>query len=301
MKTINARDDALAKNGGMWNTMKQKKRCVVVAQGFYEWLKKNGGKERVPHYVKRKDEQLMCFAGLWDCVQYEGSDEKHYTYTIITTDSNKQLSFLHDRMPVILENGSEQIRTWLDPKRSEWLKELQLLLKPYWGELECYPVDKAVGKVGNNSPTFIIPVASAENKNNIANFFSGAKKSAEGEEVKKVVRQEEVETKEKGTKIEHEEGEHRITKDQSGTEDNAPLPVPSAISSKRNHEEDAADDTEHKPKVVKTAESKPFQPTSMTPEKPTGKQTRSATSNGTKGSPVKAGDGSQRITNFFNK
>lgn len=52
--------------------MKQKKRCIVVAQGFYEWLKKNGGKEKIPHYVKRKDDQLMSFAGLWDCVQYEG-------------------------------------------------------------------------------------------------------------------------------------------------------------------------------------------------------------------------------------
>lgn len=72
MKTINARDDSLAANGGMWNTMKKGKRCVVVAQGFYEWLKKNGGKEKIPHYTKRKDGQLMCFAGLWDCVQYEG-------------------------------------------------------------------------------------------------------------------------------------------------------------------------------------------------------------------------------------
>ena len=75
MKTINARDDSLAINRGMWNTMKQKKRCIVVAQGFYEWLKKNGGKEKIPHYVKRKDEQLMCFAGLWDCVEYEGEPE----------------------------------------------------------------------------------------------------------------------------------------------------------------------------------------------------------------------------------
>jgi putative SOS response-associated peptidase YedK len=52
--------------------MKKSKRCIVVAQGFYEWLKKNGGKEKIPHYTKRKDGQLMCFAGLWDCVQYEG-------------------------------------------------------------------------------------------------------------------------------------------------------------------------------------------------------------------------------------
>ena len=72
MKTINARDDSLAADGGMWTTMKRGKRCIVIAQGFYEWLKKNGSKEKIPHYTKRKDGQLMCLAGLWDCVQYEG-------------------------------------------------------------------------------------------------------------------------------------------------------------------------------------------------------------------------------------
>ena len=71
MKTINCRDDSLIENRGMWTSMKNKKRCIVVCQGFYEWLKK-GPKEKVPHYTKRKDGKLMCFAGLWDCVQYEG-------------------------------------------------------------------------------------------------------------------------------------------------------------------------------------------------------------------------------------
>ena len=52
--------------------MKKTKRCVVVAQGFYEWLKKNDGKEKIPHFVQRKDGKLMCFAGLWDSVKYEG-------------------------------------------------------------------------------------------------------------------------------------------------------------------------------------------------------------------------------------
>jgi putative SOS response-associated peptidase YedK len=71
LKTINCRDDSLSTSGGMWSTMKARKRCIVIAQGFYEWLKV-GPKEKVPHYIKRKDGQLMCFAGLWDCVQYEG-------------------------------------------------------------------------------------------------------------------------------------------------------------------------------------------------------------------------------------
>lgn len=89
-------------------------------------------------------------------------------------------------MPVILENGSEKLRTWLDPERYEWSKELQSLLTPYDGELEVYPVSKDVGKVGNDSPSFIIPVDSRENKSNIANFFakSTAKKGAGKEVIK---------------------------------------------------------------------------------------------------------------------
>ncbi|KAL8896297.1 MAG: hypothetical protein Q9207_007773 [Kuettlingeria erythrocarpa] len=303
MRTINARDDSLAQSGGMWNTMKQKKRCIVVAQGFYEWLKKNGGKEKIPHFTKRKDGQLMCFAGLWDCVQYEGSEEKHYTYTIITTDSNKQLSFLHDRMPVILENGSDAIRTWLDPKRSAWSKELQSLLKPYDGELECYPVSKEVGKVGNNSPAFIVPVASTENKNNIANFFSHAKKEAAGKEEKREMKAEEAEISQKGVKVNHDQQEHRRTVEQNRTEDNAPMPSPlsSKAGAKRAHETDAGTDEVRSAKAVKIEGAEAPPASTPSPEKKTGRKTRSATSNGTKGSPAKPGDGSQRITNFFNK
>ncbi len=51
--------------------MKARKRCIVTVQGFYEWLKKDGGREKIPHYVRRKDGKLMCLAGLWDVVQYE--------------------------------------------------------------------------------------------------------------------------------------------------------------------------------------------------------------------------------------
>ena len=75
MRTINCRDDSLIEDRGMWTTMKRRKRCIVVCQGFYEWLKKGpGGKERIPHFVRRKDGDLMCFAGLWDCVSYEGGE-----------------------------------------------------------------------------------------------------------------------------------------------------------------------------------------------------------------------------------
>ncbi len=319
MKTINARDDSLASKGGMWNTMKQRKRCIVVAQGFYEWLKKNGGKEKIPHFVKRKDEQLMCFAGLWDCVQYEGSDEETYTYTIITTDSNKQLSFLHDRMPVILENGSDQIRTWLDPGRSEWSKDLQSLLKPFEGELDCYAVSKDVGKVGNNSPTFIVPVASTENKNNIANFFSNAKKSTKGDEEKAAVKAVQDEVTDKGFAVKHAKGEARTTVDHTSTEDNAPLPAPVAEPSKPDlkrkrgsyegkdptaeskrvglKEENMSDD--HEEPTRESLQTELHGRSAKSAETSPKKKRRSATNNGTvKDSPAKS-KGSQKITNFY--
>ncbi|KAI1133352.1 hypothetical protein F5Y10DRAFT_86450 [Nemania abortiva] len=306
MKTINCRDDSLAQSGGMWGSMKARKRCIVVAQGFYEWLKKDGGREKLPHYVKRKDGKLMCFAGLWDVVQYENDEEKQYTYTIITTDSNKQLNFLHDRMPVILDNGSEKMRKWLDPKRYEWSKELQSLLVPYDGELEVYPVSKDVGKVGNNSPTFIIPIDSKQNKSNIANFFakSPAKKTAKMEEddtKDKIVKTERPEikvteigefvaedTKEKEPKVKFEdieEGEKETTS--SGI--------------KRAAEAELTD--QEPPKKLSTTSFNRDQDTKRkepSPRKASGRQKISATSNNSK-SPAKSSKsaGTQKITKFF--
>lgn len=72
LKTINCRDDSLREDRGMWNSVKRRKRCVVVAQGFYEWRKAPGSKVKVPFYTKRKDGKMFCFAGLWDCVKYKG-------------------------------------------------------------------------------------------------------------------------------------------------------------------------------------------------------------------------------------
>jgi putative SOS response-associated peptidase YedK len=292
LKTINCRDDSLAQAGGMWATMKARKRCIVVAQGFYEWLKPKAGGDKVPHFVKRADGKLMCFAGLWDCVRYDddaGEGEENrglYTYTVITTDSNEQLRFLHDRMPVIMDQGSDALRTWLDPGRYEWSKELQSLLKPYTGKLEVYPVTREVGKVGNNSPNFIIPVASKENKRNIANFFANAgsspkKKVKDEDDVKK-----EEETEEPRTGF-AEEGTARTTVDEpTGLKREASSPPPKG----------------ELPPVKKG----PAAPTSATASKSasTNRPKFSATRNVGQ-SPRKAknkgnkAEGSQKITKFF--
>jgi putative SOS response-associated peptidase YedK len=316
MKTINCRDDSLFEDRGMWTTMKKKKRCIIVAQGFYEWLKKNGGKEKLPHFTKRKDGQLMCFAGLWDCVQFEDSNEKLFTYTIITTDSNKQLKFLHDRMPVVFDNGSDAIRTWLDPTRTEWNTELQSLLKPYEGELECYPVSKDVGKVGNNSPSFLVPINSAANKNNIANFFGNQRKAAETKAEKQSLSKaqhdlEKLTDEESQIEVEHDADETRATTDPvEGTEDNAPLPIPATSASqddepkgiKREHDGDAIDDTADEPQHKRSkplASASPIKSPAKQTSTPAKKQgTRSATSNGSAAKASKA-DGSRKITSFF--
>ncbi|KAI9786365.1 MAG: hypothetical protein M1816_008026 [Peltula sp. TS41687] len=312
LKTINCRDDSLIENRGLWNSMKQKKRCVVICQGFYEWLKKNGAKEKIPHFVRRKD----------------GSDEKLYTYTIITTDSNDQLKFLHDRMPVILDQGDEAMRVWLDPKRSTWSKELQSLLKPYKGELEVYPVSKEVGKVGNNSPSFIVPISSSDNKQNIANFFSnkkGATKEKEKEvkkestEEAKIVKKDSVNEEEEKVAstlkdeplTRHDPEEDRKTiKDEEGTEDNAPLPVPPETKEseeagmKRKHE-DSDEERARQIKTRRTASPEESSPKKSTTTPSSGRKTRSATSNGTtardaaKKTRNSTAGGSKKITNFF--
>jgi hypothetical protein len=171
-------------------------------------------------------------------------------------------------MPVILDPGTEAMRKWLDPTRTTWSKDLQSILKPYEGELECYPVSKEVGKVGNNSPDFIVPVNSKENKNNIANFFANAKKKEDVSPKKEPVSQE--------FKVKDDEKES------------------TAQGIKREHTPDTprVKEESKKPKLQ--------QPSKSPPQKP---KTRSSIQNSPmkKAGGVKPTDGSQRITSFFKK
>lgn len=194
-------------------------------------------------------------------------------------------------MPVILENGSDEIRTWLDPHRSKWSSELQSLLKPFKGELDVYPVSKEVGKVGNNSPSFIIPVASTENKSNIANFFAkgAAAKSQQDSKsntVKSSPGKDEAIKEESHDDQDHpavkkeepsQEEDTRQTVDHEGSENNAPLPA----TKKHEHPEDADEAEEPPKKAART------------------RQMRDSTSNGKKTPTKVSKDGSQKITNFF--
>jgi putative SOS response-associated peptidase YedK len=318
LKTINCRNDSLIDDRGMWTTMKKRKRCIVVAEGFFEWLKKSNGKEKIPHFVKRKDGQLMLLAGLWDSVTYEGSEDKLYTYTIITTDSNKQLNFLHDRMPVILEADGRELKDWLDPTNTGWSKELQSLLRPYTGELECYPVDKDVGKVGNNSPLFVVPVDSKDNKKNIANFFSTQRATADHIAAQNHAAQKAQSIGESGDDTETRDTTSKV----ETSEDNAPLPKIKSESDEKLAQKLNSGDNDTSPaqnvrslkrsasplegtdsprKQIKTEKSTPSpvkQSNNVT--KGSGRKMRSATSNNTVvKTPTKINNA--KITSFFCK
>jgi hypothetical protein len=201
-------------------------------------------------------------------------------------------------MPVVFDSGSDAIRTWLDPERYEWNKELQSLLQPYEGELDIYPVNKDVGKVGNNSPSFIIPLDSAENKNNIANFFGNQKKKTKGgEAIQNIIKAEE-DIEKNDVKVEHDDEETRATTNAEISENNAPLPS-SPHGIKRKHSKDDDDEAGAKtrkmsPEATRTSKKSPTK---------TGRKTKSATSNGSapRSSPSKAEKGTQKITNFFGK
>jgi hypothetical protein len=125
------------------------------------------------------------------------SEERIFSYTIITTNSAKSVSFLHDRMPVILDPDTPEFTKWLDPNEP-WSPEIAKILMPYEGELVCYPVKKEVGKVGEDSPSFIIPIDSSENKSNIANFFSKSPAKAQPkikeELTKEIIKEEALDT-----------------------------------------------------------------------------------------------------------
>ncbi|KAF9649687.1 DUF159-domain-containing protein [Thelephora ganbajun] len=177
LATFNTRAENLVETGGLWESMKKRKRCIVVAHGYYEWQKK-GPKDRVPHFIKHKDGRLMLFAGLYDCANLEGSEHPLWSFSIITTPASKDFEWLHDRQPVILVSEDDIVK-WLDPNTDKWTKELSQLVQPAETHptLQCYPVSPDVGKVGNESPTFIEPVS--KRKDGIMAMFAsqGSQKS----------------------------------------------------------------------------------------------------------------------------
>lgn len=151
---INTRSDKAF--GGFWKKTVLNKRCLVPASGFYEWKKLADGKQ--PYFIHPKEENLFSFAGIWDIWKSKDGDEVK-TFSIMTTEPSKEMSEIHNRMPVILHKQDED--EWLKDPKDITPDDIQLLLRPYDDNgLEIYPVSRAVNNVHNNDKHLTRPLAS---------------------------------------------------------------------------------------------------------------------------------------------
>jgi putative SOS response-associated peptidase YedK len=144
--TINARAEGIVDKPAYRKPIRSQ-RCLVPADGFFEWQKTGVGKQ--PYFIHLKGGELFGFAGLYDIYRDKAGNELR-TFTIITTEANELMLPLHNRMPVILRREDED--RWLDPAVTEPGAVLDLL-KPYPAEwMEAYPVAKLVNSPENDGP-----------------------------------------------------------------------------------------------------------------------------------------------------
>ena len=147
--TINARSETAASKPAFRDAFK-KRRCLVVADGFFEW--RRDGEEKTPYLIQLKGGGPFAFAGLWSTWRPEDGEEVT-SFTIMTTEPNEFMAKIHNRMPAIL-NVDHHDR-WLDVDADP-----SQILKPCPSEsLKAHPVDKRVGNVRNNDPGLIEPLA----------------------------------------------------------------------------------------------------------------------------------------------
>jgi putative SOS response-associated peptidase YedK len=144
-RLINARAETVASKPSFREAFRYR-RCLVPADGFYEWTKEGGRKQ--PVYIRRKDGQPFAFAGLWE--EWEREGEIIQSCVIITTQANQMMAEYHDRMPVILHSNDYDL--WLDPDVQD-PKILEPLLRPYPSDdLDVYPVSRLVNDPRHEDP-----------------------------------------------------------------------------------------------------------------------------------------------------
>ena len=147
-RMINARSETITEKNSFKNPFKNK-RCLVIADGFYEWDRPDK-KTKIPYRLVMKDREPFAMAGLWEV--WEKKADPLYTFTIITTSENNLIKPIHDRMPVILPKDNREI--WLDPKSNE--AELKELLVPYdSNKMDMYRVSDIVNNARNDVPECI--------------------------------------------------------------------------------------------------------------------------------------------------
>lgn len=140
----------------------QRRRCLIPADGFYEWKRK--GKSKQPFYFQLQDESHFAFAGIWD--QWRRGSELVNSCSIITTGPNELLATIHDRMPVMLAPDAQD--KWLRDSAPE---DLMGLLVPFPAEeLKSFPVSQQVNQAKIDGPSMVEPVELVEEPENLRLF-----------------------------------------------------------------------------------------------------------------------------------
>ena len=151
-RLVNARAETLGEKPSFRSAYKYR-RCLILADGFFEWKAQPGTKSKIPHFIRLKSGRPFAFAGLWERWQAGDGSEIH-TAAIITTHPNPFMAAIHDRMPVILPPDAYPL--WLDPS-PQAPASLQSLLVPYPADaMEAYPVSPLVNSPGNDRPELLI-------------------------------------------------------------------------------------------------------------------------------------------------
>ena len=151
---INARSESLLERP-MFRGAMAHGRCLIPADGFYEWMVVPGRKTKQPMFIHLKGGPMFAFAGLY----VQGRDDVGETCVIVTTAANDVISSIHERMPVILDRSVE--RQWLDRDLEDGRAALSYLQPVSPDQFEVYPVSSAVSSARNEGPELIEPAAGA--------------------------------------------------------------------------------------------------------------------------------------------
>jgi putative SOS response-associated peptidase YedK len=162
-RMINARAEKLATSNAFKRAF-ERKRCIVPADGFYEWQKIEG-KRKQPWFIRRRDGEPLAFAGLWETWHDPDADDDApplRSCVIITTEPNELLEPIHDRMPVVLPES--QWDTWLDVDNHDVAALGKLLVPLPADELVAWRVSTRVNKADNEGSELIEPESSDDGR-----------------------------------------------------------------------------------------------------------------------------------------
>jgi putative SOS response-associated peptidase YedK len=149
-RLINARAETVSEKPSFRSAFRRR-RCLIPADGFYEWRRVNGGKQ--PYYITLRGGEPFVFAGIWE--SWSSAEEEVLSCAIITTTANPLVAEIHERMPVIIPAAAYD--DWLDPEADA--HEALALLEPYPAdEMEAYPVSTHVNRPANNDERCVRPL-----------------------------------------------------------------------------------------------------------------------------------------------